>query len=91
MWWILGILGYLFIGVFAMICFIAYDANQSILNAIDDVINRDFDNTLLLFVFVWPSLIPLVLFIGIYRGCLWIINFIALGISELIDFLKKIK
>lgn len=88
MWWILGILGYLFIGVFCMVGIVAKECNEPLSDAIADIMDDDVDESCLIIIF-WPALLPVILFWVVYRSLLWIAKLMIFGITTLIDSLKE--
>ena len=88
MWWILGILGYLFIGVFCMIGIVAKEYNRSLSDAIADIMEDGADESCLILVF-WPALVPVILFWIVYRSLLWIARLIIFGITALVTSFKE--
>lgn len=87
MWWILGILGYLFIGIFCMIGTVAKEYNKSLSDAIADIMDDGADEHCLIIVF-WPALVPVILFWIVYRSLLWIARLIIFGVATLVTSFK---
>lgn len=88
MWWVLGVLGYLFVGVFSMIGIVAKEYNKSLSDTIANIMDDDVDESCLIIIF-WPALLPGILFWVVYRSLLWIAKLMIFGITTLINSLKE--
>lgn len=88
MWWILGIIGYLFIGVFCIIGVVAKEYHKSLSAAIIVIMNDDIDESYWMIVF-WPFVFLGVLFWVVCRSLFWIARLMIFGVTTLIDSLKE--